>query len=108
MKSWITYLTSLFLALATALLLGDTTWILPLLYGLSDVAVNVGSLMALVMVALSTSSAVASLRKDRMGGQVVSSSILWALFTAILLPLFASLVAAAFPVAFPVSTTAGT
>lgn len=108
MKSWITYLTSLFLALATALLLGDTTWILPLLYGLSDVAVNVGSLMALVMVALSTSSAVASLRKDRMGGQVVSSSILWALFTAILLPLFAALVAAAFPVAFPVSTTAGT
>lgn len=107
MKTWITYLTSLFLALATALLLGDTTWILPVLSSLNSLAVNTGLLLALVMTVFSLPGAIASLRKDRAGGKLVSTSVAWALVTSVLLPLFTALISSAFPVVFPVSTTAG-
>ena len=107
MKTWITYLTSLFLALATALLLGDTTWILPVLSSLNSLAVNTGLLLALVMTVFSLPGAIASLRKDRAGGKLVSTSVAWALVTSVLLPLFTALISSALPVVFPVSTTAG-
>lgn len=107
MKTWITYLASLFLGLATALLLGDSAWSLPVFGTLYSLAVNTGALLALAMVVVSTTSAIASLRKDALGSKTAGISLLWTLVTALVLPLLTGLVAGAFPVAFPVSTTAG-
>ena len=107
MKTWITYLTAVFLGLATALLLGDAGWLISVLGSLYDLAISTGTLLAVLMIIICLPSAVASLRKDRLGGKTVSSSLLWAVATAFLLPLFASLIAGAFPVMFPVSSTAG-
>ena len=107
MKTWITYLASLFLGLATALLLGDSAWSLPVFGTLYSLAVNTGALLALAMVVVSTTSAIASLRKDALGTKTAGISLLWTLVTALVLPLLTGLVAGAFPVAFPVSTTAG-
>lgn len=107
MKTWITYLTAVFLGLATALLLGDAGWLISVLGSLYDLAISTGTLLAVLMIIICLPSAVASLRKDRLGGKTVSSSLLWAVATAFLLPIFASLIAGAFPVMFPVSSTAG-
>ena len=107
MKTWITYLTSLLLGLATALLLGDAAWSLPLFGTLYTLAINTGTLLALAMVVVSTTSAFASLRKDGLGSRTAGISLAWTLVTALALPLMTGLVCAAFPVVFPVSTTAG-
>ena len=102
MKTWITYLTSLLLGLATALLLGDAAWSLPLFGTLYTLAINTGTLLALAMVVVSTTSAFASLRKDGLGSRTAGISLAWTLVTALALPLMTGLVCAAFPVVFPV------
>ena len=71
MKTWITYLASLFLGLATALLLGDSAWSLPAFGTLYSLAVNTGALLALAMVVVSTTSAIASLRKDALRSSTI-------------------------------------
>lgn len=107
MKTWITYLAALFLGLATTLLLGDTNWILPALYSLENIALSAGAVLAALLVIFSLPAAVASLRKDHLGGKIVTSSLAWAIVTAFLLPIVAALIAGFFPVSFPASSTAG-
>lgn len=107
MKTWITYLTALFLGLATALLLGDASWTLSVLGALNTVAINAGILISVLMVIFTLPSAVASLRKDRLGGRLTATAILWSIVTALALPVLTALCSSAFPTVFPVSTSAG-
>lgn len=107
MKTWITYLTALFLALATALLTGDSFWSYAVFSTAGTIAVSFASVLALLMMFVSLAGAAASLRKDRAGGKVVSSSLAWGILCTLLLPLLCALLSLVFPFSFPVSSTAG-
>lgn len=107
MKTWITYLAAFFLALATALLTGDFSWSYTVFSTAGTIAVSFASLLAVLMVLISLTGAVASLRKDRAGGKVVTWSLLWGIVCTIMLPLLTALLSAVFPFTFPVSSTAG-
>ena len=107
MKTWITYLAAFFLALATALLTGDFSWSYTVFSTAGTIAVSFASLLAVLMVLISLTGAVASLRKDRAGGKVVTWSLLWGIVCTIMLPLLTALLSTVFPFSFPVSSTAG-
>ena len=107
MKTWITYITALLMGLATALIFGDSHAALSVLSGLSSFMVNLGVCIAIPVIAITFSSGIASLRKDRKGGKCVSANILWAIATTIILSLIAAAVSAFFPTSFPVTSTAG-
>ena len=107
MKTWITYLTAFFLGLATVLLLGDSSWLPGAFTWLSNAVINIGCLLSLLMVAISFTSAVASMRKDHLGGRVTSWSLLWSVITAFVLCIVAALAATFFPTAFPTTSTTG-
>ena len=62
MKTWITYLAAFFLALATALLTGDFSWSYTVFSTAGTIAVSFASLRAVLMVLISLTGAVASLR----------------------------------------------
>ena len=95
------------MGLATALIFGDSHAALSVLSGLSSFMVNLGVCIAIPVIAITFSSGIASLRKDRKGGKCVSANILWALATTIILSLIAAAVSAFFPTSFPVTSTAG-
>ncbi len=107
MKTWISYLAALFMGLATVLLLGDTLWFLPVISCFHSIALSAGTILSLLMIIFSLTGAVASLCKDRAGGKLVSSSLIWGLVCAILLPMVSAMLCVAFPTVFPVSSTAG-
>ena len=107
MKTWITYLASILLGLATTLLLGDSIYISSLISTLSQIVMNVGLLLFIPLVLVGFSSGVASLRKDNLGSNNLKGIVLWSVVTALILPICATLLFTLYPVAFPVTSTAG-
>lgn len=97
----------MFMGLATTLLFGDSTMISTVLYTLSSISLNIGMLVFLPMIVICLAAGTASLRKDKLTPSVILPSLLWTVATAIILPVVAVLLLSAFPVVFPVSSTAG-
>lgn len=107
MKTWITYLASIFMGLATTLLFGDSIYISSIMTTLSQIVMNFGLLLFIPLVLIGFSSGVASLRKDNIGSSNLKGIVFWSIITALILPLCASLLFTLYPTAFPVSSTAG-
>lgn len=107
MKTWITYLAALFMGFSTTLLLGDTTFLAPVLSSLTKVALQIGSFVFIPLVLIGFSSGIASLRKDSLGAKFSKNIIFWTLTTSILLPLITTLFFDGLNVFFPVTSTAG-
>lgn len=107
MKTWITYLTALLMGLATALLLGDSPAVSPVLSVLSKISIDIGILLFIPMLFITFSSGIASLRKDRLTCKAAGNTILWSIVTAVILPVIAAILIRLFPVPFPVSSSAG-
>jgi len=92
---------------ATTLLFADSTLVYSVLFSLTGISLKIGTLLFLPMVLVSLASGVASLRKDRLGGKLLVSGIVWSIVTAVILPVVAVLLIRAAGIAFPVSSTAG-
>ena len=107
MKTWITYLASIFMGLATTLLFGDSIYISSIMTTLSQIVMNIGLLLFIPLILIGFSSGVASLRKDNLGSNNLKGIILWSVITALILPICASLIFTIYPTVFPVSSTAG-
>ncbi len=108
MKTWITYTFAIFLGLATALLFGDLTLTYSILYTLYTITINIGVMIFIPMALICFASGVASLKKDRQTAVVFSSSFIWSIVTAIVIPLVAVFAFSLYPSFFPVTSTAGT
>lgn len=107
MKSWITYLTATLMGLATTLLLGQFSQYCRLVQSITSVLIQLGGFILIPIVFITFASAVASLRKDRLGAKTAGSTFLWSLLSTIILSLAGTLVFKILPVAFPATSTAG-
>ena len=87
MKTWFTYIAAVIFSLATAFLFADYQIALSTFSLISTYLLRIGTLITIPVIVFSFSSAIASIRKDRLGGYVASSLISWSLITSIILPL---------------------
>ncbi len=107
MKTWFTYIAALFFAAATAFLFADYEIVANTIAYISGYLINIATLVTLPVLVFSFTTAIASLRKDKMGGNAASSIIIWTLLTGIILPFIATGLFYLYPTAFPVTSSAG-
>ncbi len=108
MKTWISYLAATALALAATLLFGDSTVFQQLMYTITALFVQLGGFVLIPLVFFGFSSGIASLRKDRKGFVFSRTTILWSIFSTVLLAISGAIVFRVFPTYFPASSSAGT
>lgn len=107
MKTWITYTTALLMGLAVALLFGNIAGASAVINAITSYLINLGMFITIPMIVFSFPSAIASIRKDMIGGKCAKNIILWTILTTLLLPFVSSLLYIAFPFVFPVTSSAG-
>ena len=107
MKTWFTYIAAAVFALATAFLFADYQIASSTFSLISTYLVGLGTLITIPVIVFSFPSAIASLRKDRLGGYAASSIITWTLVTSIILPMVPAVFFYLYPSAFPVTSSAG-
>ena len=107
MKTWFTYIAAAVFALATAFLFADYQIASSTFSLISTYLVRLGTLITIPGIVFSFPSAIASLRKDRLGGYAASSIITWTLVTSIILPMVPAVFFYLYPSAFPVTSSAG-
>ncbi len=108
MKTWISYLAATALALAATLLFGDSTGFAQLMYTISALFVQLGGFVLIPLVFFGFSSGIASLRKDSKGFIFARTTILWSIFTTLVLSLCGAFIFRVLPSYFPASSSAGT
>lgn len=107
MKTWITYLAALLFGLATALLFGDMAAATNVVSSVAGYIMSLGVFVTIPLIVFSFTSGIASLRKDKIGGKAAQGILLWAVFTSLLMPIVAGFLFSIYPIAFPVSSSAG-
>lgn len=107
MKTWFTYIAAAVFALATAFLFADYQIASSTFSLISTYLVRLGTLITIPVIVFSFPSAIASLRKDRLGGYAASSIITWTLVTSIIPPMVPAVFFYLYPSAFPVTSSAG-
>ena len=107
MKTWFTYIASILFAAATAFLFADYEMAANAFSIATTYLLRIGTLITIPLIVFSFPSAIASIRKDRMGAKVFSSLLSWTLATSILLPVVPSVIFYLYPSVFPVTSSAG-
>lgn len=107
MKTWIIYLVATLMGLSTTLLLGQFPAYGTFMQTASNVLIQFGGFVLFPIVFFTFASGVASLRKDKIGGRVASSAIIWSILPTLILTILGSLFFAIIPTAFPASSSAG-
>lgn len=107
MKTWIIYLVATLMGLATTLLLGQFPAYGTFIQSASTVLIQFGGFILFPIVFFTFASGIASLRKDKMGGRVASSTIIWTILPSLILTIAGSLIFVIFPTKFPASSSAG-
>ncbi|MCK9597860.1 MAG: cation:dicarboxylase symporter family transporter, partial [Sphaerochaeta sp.] len=107
MKTWISYLAATALGLAATLLFGESGIFQQVMYTITALFVQLGGFVLIPLVFFGFSSGIASLRKDSKGGVFARTTLLWSVFSTLLLVLSSALVFRFFPSYFPASTSAG-
>jgi Na+/H+-dicarboxylate symporter len=107
MKTWIIYLVATLMGLATTLLLGQFPAYGTFIQSASNVLIQFGGFILFPIVFFTFASGIASLRKDKMGGRVASSTIIWTILPTLLLTILGSLFFVLLPTKFPASSSAG-
>ncbi len=107
MKTWIIYLVATLMGLATTLLLGQFPAYGTFIQSVSSILVQFGGFVLFPIVFFTFASGIASIRKDKMGGRIASSTIIWTLLPTLILTILGAFVFAILPIAFPASSTAG-
>lgn len=107
MKTWITYLTATLFGLASTLLLGQFPTYGNLVQSITSVCIQLGGFILIPIVFITFAAAVASLRKDNLGGKMALSTFLWSLLSTIVLSLLGVFLFLLIPTVFPATSTAG-
>lgn len=107
MKTWLTYLAAVFMALAATLVAGQSPIFLTAMTDLTVFLEQTGFCILLLMVICSFTSGIASCRKDGRLHTVLISSVIWAFASTVLLSLSAVAIFRSFSAPFPVTSTAG-
>ncbi len=107
MKTWVTYIAALAMGFATALLFKDLAGSFGIFQSVFYFLVNLSIALFIPIVLITFSSGIASIRKDGVGSKIALGTAGWAIVTTILLPLIAVGIYKLFPIAFPVTSTAG-
>ena len=107
METWLTYMAALLMSGATAYTFSSSSSLLKMMNSITSYLTGAAALVFLAVSTLTIASGVASLRKNRLGGKVAISTVLWALTTTLVLSFFGAFLAQAVPQVFPVSASAG-
>ncbi|NLZ77314.1 MAG: cation:dicarboxylase symporter family transporter [Spirochaetales bacterium] len=107
MKTWISYLAATAFGLAATLVFGESSFFQQATYTVTAVLVQLGGFILIPFVFFSFSAGIASLRKDGKGCTFARTTILWSVFSTLLLALSAAAVFRFLPLSFPASTSAG-
>ncbi len=107
MKTWFTYIASVLFAAATAFLFADYEIASTTFSYASTYLLRIGTLVTIPLVVFSLSSAIASIRKDKLGEKVFFPLITWTFVTSLLLPIVPAVFFYLYPSAFPVTSSAG-
>ncbi len=107
MKTWLTYLAAVLMAGATAFAFPSSTVFLSLMQCITAVLTNVVVFLFIPVSFITLTSAVASLKKDKIGGKTLGINILWAVVTSLILALLAVGLFSLLPLSFPLTSTTG-
>ena len=108
MKTWFTYIASVLFALATAFLFADYELAAIAFSQASTYLLRIGTFITIPLIAFSFTSAIASIRKDKLGTSVASGLTGWTIITTIILPIIPAVFFYLYPLSFPVTSSAGT
>lgn len=107
MKTWFTYIASVLFALATAFLFADYELAAIAFSQASTYLLRIGTFITIPLIAFSFTSAIASIRKDKLGTSVASGLTGWTIITTIILPIIPAVFFYLYPLSFPVTSSAG-
>lgn len=105
MKTWLTYLAAVLMAGATAFAFPSSTVFLSLMESFTTALTDVAIFLFIPISFITLTSAVASLKKDKIGGKTVGINIVWAVVTSLVLALLAVALFSLRPLSFPVTST---
>ena len=107
METWLTYLAALLMAGATAFTFSSSSSLFGMMSTLTSYLTGVAAFLFLGTSIITLASGTASLRKNKLGGKVLRTTILWAIVTTLVLSFLGAFVARFVDVIFPVSASAG-
>ena len=107
METWLTYLAALLMAGATAFTFSSSSSLFGMMSTITSYLTGVASFLFLGTSIITLASGTASLRKNKLGGKVLRTTILWAIVTTLVLSFLGAFVARFVDVIFPVSASAG-
>ena len=107
METWLTYLAALLMAGATAFTFSSSSSLLGMMSTLTSYLTGVAAFLFLGTSVITLASGTASLRKNKLGGKVLRTTILWAIVTTLVLSFLGALATGITNVIFPVSASAG-
>ena len=107
METWLTYLAALLMAGATAFTFSSSSSLFGMMSTLTSYLTGIAAFLFLGASIVTIASGTASLRKNKLGGKVLFTTVLWAIVTTLVLSVFGVYVARFSNVIFPVSASAG-
>ena len=107
METWLTYSAALLMAWATAFTFSSSSSLLGMMSCLTSYLTGVAAFLFLGTSIVTLAAGTASLRKNRLGGKVLGTTILWAVVTTLVLSFLGAFLAEFVDIVFPVSASAG-
>ncbi|MCI7606730.1 MAG: dicarboxylate/amino acid:cation symporter [Spirochaetales bacterium] len=107
METWLTYLAALLMAGATAFTFSSSSSLFGMMSTLTSYLTGVAAFLFLGTSIVTMAAGTASLRKNKLGGKVLRTTILWAVITTLVLSFLGAFAARFVDVIFPVSASAG-
>ena len=93
METWLTYLAALLMAGATAFTFSSSSSLFGMMSTITSYLTGVASFLFLGTSIITLASGTASLRKNKLGGKVLRTTILWAIVTTLVLSFLGAFVA---------------
>ncbi len=107
METWLTYLAALLMAGATAFTFSSSSSLFGMMSTLTSYLTGIAAFLFLGTSIVTMAAGTASLRKNKLGGKVLRTTILWAVITTLVLSFLGAFAARFVDVIFPVSASAG-
>ncbi|MGN1190393.1 MAG: cation:dicarboxylate symporter family transporter [Candidatus Ornithospirochaeta sp.] len=107
METWLTYLAALLMAGATAFTFSSSSSLFGMMSTLTSYLTGVAAFLFLGTSIITMAAGTASLRKNKLGGKVLRTTILWVVITTLVLSFLGAFAARFVDVIFPVSASAG-
>lgn len=107
MGTWLTYLAALLMAGATAFTFSSSSSLFAMMNSITSYMTGAAAILFLIVSFVTVAAGTASLRKNKKGGKILGTTILWSVVTTIILSILGVLLSSLSSVIFPVSASAG-